>query len=321
MGQKLTTYLLAKDNAQTIEAAIKSITWLGGTIVIGDMGSQDGTVEICKKFKTKVVAIRFADDYSEAKNKLISSHESTWRLYLEPWEQLVTGHKIILDIARNSNPCSYYVQVMREQTITKEIRLWSNTLGFSNPVFESIVDKKATLIDGVVIHSQKQPENTNTQKLLDLWKQSQPLSDEPYYYQAYYLLQQSKYNEFVKLANQYVINNTQGMSSVMIRYHLAMVYLYALNEANKALKNILECIATKPLMAEFWCLLGDIYYKTNNYAKAMSLYENAIILGEKRLKDEWPIELKKYKDHPLKMIASCQQIIDNSKVFCMGNSP
>jgi tetratricopeptide (TPR) repeat protein len=62
-------------------------------------------------------------------------------------------------------------------------------------------------------------------------------------------------------------------------------------------------------MSEFWCLLGDCYYAIKDYEKSKSFYENALILGNKRLKnDGWPLEISKYKDYPQKMIESCDKI-------------
>jgi len=61
--------------------------------------------------------------------------------------------------------------------------------------------------------------------------------------------------------------------------------------------------------------LGDLHYKTNKYGKALSFYRNAITLGKSRLKDHWPIEIPKYEEHPKKMIASCEEILQHTKVF------
>jgi tetratricopeptide (TPR) repeat protein len=95
-----------------------------------------------------------------------------------------------------------------------------------------------------------------------------------------------------------------------------MVYCYIKYDYKSALESILPCIAKKPTMAEFWCLLADIYYATKDYEKAKSFYENAIILGGKRLRsDEWPLEVSKYKDYPQKMIDSCEKIKQSSHVY------
>jgi tetratricopeptide (TPR) repeat protein len=311
LEKKLTTYLLTKNNENTIDLALSSILWLNGDIIVGDIGSTDKTLKICKKYNVEVIPIIFQNDYSAAKNKLLNYKKSLWQLYLEPWEQIITGHRAILNIMIETRPVSYYLQILSGQTIAKEIRLWNKNLRFSNPIFESISDKSATLIDSVIIHSKKEFDEAESEKLLEDWKNTNPISNEPYYYQAYQFLRNNKYQEFISLAEQYTTISKKGPSAVMIRYHLAMINLYVFSNFEKSIKNILECIATRPIMAEFWCLLGDIYYKLKEYKKAISFYENAIILGKKRLKDEWPIEIPKYDEYPKKMISSCQEILKN----------
>jgi hypothetical protein len=78
-------------------------------------------------------------------------------------------------------------------------------------------------------------------------------------------------------------------------------------DAKKAARDILACIAARPQMAEFWCLMGDIYYSKRQYVKAKSLYDNAIIAGKERKDDTWPVDLSKYDEYPNKMIDYCKQ--------------
>ena len=93
-----------------------------------------------------------------------------------------------------------------------------------------------------------------------------------------------------------------------------------MNNLNKAIFHITGCIAVKPLMAEYWCVLGDIHYRANQYKKALAFYENALILGSKRPGiDEWPVEISKYKDYPKKMIESCQSMLKGSKDYGVIN--
>jgi len=103
----------------------------------------------------------------------------------------------------------------------------------------------------------------------------------------------------------------------MIRYYLALAYLIHHRKVKPALQNINLCLCAHPLMAEFWCLIGDVYYhllKRFDYAK--DFYENAIILGARRLKkDKWPMDISKYESYPKKMIESCDQITSNFSHF------
>ena len=100
-----------------------------------------------------------------------------------------------------------------------------------------------------------------------------------------------------------------------IKYYAALIYLH-LKDLNKAIFHIAGCIAVCPLMAEYWCLLGDIHYQANDYSKALAFYENGVILGSRRPNmDEWPVEISKYQEYPDKMIKSCQTMLKDSKDY------
>jgi tetratricopeptide (TPR) repeat protein len=143
------------------------------------------------------------------------------------------------------------------------------------------------------------------------------LALEPQYYKSCVYLSQRKYREFIGCANHYLFKGKPGsMPYVMTKYYLGMVHCYVNKDYHQASKNVFECIATKPLMAEFWCLLGDIYHSLDIYDKAYSFYENAMILGSRRLKnDDWPFQIDKYKKHPESMMKNCADIKGKSKLY------
>ena len=49
----VTVHLLTKNNSQTIEKALKSVSW-ADRILIADLGSKDNTLDICSKFDTEI---------------------------------------------------------------------------------------------------------------------------------------------------------------------------------------------------------------------------------------------------------------------------
>ena len=99
-------------------------------------------------------------------------------------------------------------------------------------------------------------------------------------------------------------------------YYVGLIELYINNNVKKSIECVLQCLNSHILMAEFWCLLGDCYYKTKHYQKAYKFYENAMVLGSSRSKaDEWPIEISKYRSHPEKMMNSCREIVGNSVIY------
>ena len=83
-----------------------------------------------------------------------------------------------------------------------------------------------------------------------------------------------------------------------------------------AVKSLIPCLAEKPTNGEFWCLLGDIYYCLKDYERAKSFYENAKILGSRRLNDDdYPMEISKYKEYPEKLIKSCDAIKQSCSIY------
>jgi tetratricopeptide (TPR) repeat protein len=106
------------------------------------------------------------------------------------------------------------------------------------------------------------------------------------------------------------------MAFVMTNYYCSMVYCYIKKNYQESIRFLMPCLAVKPTMAEFWCLLADIFYATKQYKKASSFYENALILGSKRLNsDDYPMEISKYKEYPQKMIESCEKIKSSTKLY------
>lgn len=106
------------------------------------------------------------------------------------------------------------------------------------------------------------------------------------------------------------------MSAIMTNYYCSMVQCYIKKNYQEATRFLIPCLAVRPAMAEFWCLLGDIYYADNQNQKAKCFYENASILGTRRLKnDGWPMEISKYKTYPEKMIEACDKMQELLKTY------
>jgi tetratricopeptide (TPR) repeat protein len=251
---------------------------------------------------------------SVAKNVLLES-ANDWILALEPGEEIIGWKFDPQEVA------SYSLPVLRNGIITKEIRLWhaSKRLRFKNPIFETIYDPLAHYLDIPILSKSVDYIASDLEDVKE-WQKDSPSSADPYYYRACVLLGQSNYSEFLNTADHYLFREREGLSAVMINYYSAMVRLYQLEDTARSMQQVVQCLACNPLMAEFWCLLGDIYYKLKKYDKSKAFYENAIILGSRRHKsDPWPIELAKYRKYPTKMIESCEQMAKETTML-VGSS-
>jgi hypothetical protein len=314
---KPTVCLIVRKNETTIEQTLLSLKPIAGELLVGLVGDRDSSEDVCRKHGARVIPLAMsATDLATAKNAMLSFIKDGWVMFIEPWEVLIEGEDHILD-ACNKPPASYHLSVLQGNLISKEIRLWhvGLKLRFQNPVFETVMDDHSLpLIDSILFTNYK-GDLQEKEDLVDKWISKRITDAEPYYYRTCVLLAQGKFEEFLKAAEQYLFLSRHGISAVMTQYYMSMVQCYVKNDHQAAVKSVLACIALKPTMAEFWSLLGDIYYKCKQYEKAEVFYDNAIVLGERRMNtDVWPLDISKYLDHPSRMKESCRKIIEESVI-------
>lgn len=312
----LTTHLMIQNNEETIVQTLESILPLQTKIIVADTGCRDKTVSICKSYGIPIIKVSAMPDRSAARNELIKASQTEWQLYIEPWEILISGHDYIHDLVKSN--VNYHFNVLQGDTITKQVRLWrKNTTYFVNPIFETLKDENSEYADVILYLEKKDQPDTS---IIEKWKQTNPLAPDPYYFQACAALVQNKYKEFLTHAEYYLFHERQqSISATMTRYYIGIVHCLVTNNLDAALQNALMCVAVQPLMAEFWCLLGDIYFQAREFEKSMAFYENAMLLGERRLKnDRWPMHVSKYDKYPQEMIESCKKIISNENKFLIN---
>ena len=314
----LITNILVKNNQSTIEKTIESILPLKSKITIGDLGCNDQTISICNKYKLKIIPISLNKDTSAAKNYLLKNSENDWVFFVEPYEVLLSTSDSIESLIENPN--LYRVNILRGDLVTKETRIWhvSKNVKFKNPVFET-TNIKGDYCDVYLASSPEQNNDDLRADLVNSWRERSPLSNEPLYYLSCINLTRKNWRNFLNIADLYLHQEKEiSMSFIMTHYYCAMVRCYVEKEINykEAIKSLVICLSNNPLMAEFWCLLGDVYCAVNEYDKAICFYENAIILGSRRLKDDdWPMEISKYKEYPSRMIESCKKAAQGTRAF------
>jgi len=84
---KLTVVITSRNNAQTLEGCLHSVSWVDEIILI-DMGSRDATLAIAKKFGAKVYNIQPSPYVEPTRKYGISLVRSPWVLFLDPDEVL-----------------------------------------------------------------------------------------------------------------------------------------------------------------------------------------------------------------------------------------
>ncbi len=306
----VTVQILTKNNSKTIAKTLESVQFLSPTIFVGDMGSEDRTIDICENFGAHI--IRLDDrDRSKGHNRLIDESPNGLKMMIQPWEVLAQGHE---------NIQNGYASILTGQVVSKEIRFWTEGR-FINPTYERLAFKNEKEA-GVLFYSIGSRNYEEDLRLIELWKSVDPRLAAPYYYQACCQMALGRYEEFLKTVEHFLFLDKNSMSSIMARYYLAMVHLIHKKQARPVLQNMNLCLCARPLMAEFWCLMADVYYHLlKKFDQAKEFYENALILGQRRLAtDKWPMDISKYGTYPRKMIESCEKIEENKSIYHDGKT-
>lgn len=291
---------MIKNNKQTIEKTLKSISNLNAKLLIGNLGSTDGTLDICKKYNAEIIEVKNKNDLSKARNDLILPGMN---FYLEPWEILASGEGSVIETTENRK-----VYVIQNGILSKEIRIWKDAK-FKNPAYETIDVDDAECDPSIVISSIGNDNLIDEKiKICQEWITNRPtLSDASYYY-AFSKLYKRDYISFVLSAEKYLAMSATGISVIMVHYNLAKVKFH-MGRPSEAIKHLLICLSSHPTFAEFWCLLADMLFKQGRYSKAKSIYQNALILGQRRLSsDSYPIEISKYESYPKGMMQKCEEM-------------
>jgi tetratricopeptide (TPR) repeat protein len=286
----LTTHILV--NNENLESVEETLRQLDSPMIVGDLSGQCEL--LCKKHNALYVPLQ-PKPLNELRNHLISLSKTDWQFYLNPGDIISAGE---IDFGEEN---AYNVHCIQNTLITKETRLWKKSSGFKfiKPICESLNQSASKTIPCYL----QVNDNTISLKRLQEWHKSDPLAVDVQYYLACTYLTMKKYDRFIIHANNYLFRQTSDdIPVILTKYYLALVYLLVKNNYSESLKFIIQCLAAKPTMAEFWCALGDIFVKLNQYSRAVVFYENAILFGSQRTNDLFPIEILKYKEYPENMI-------------------
>lgn len=317
---QLTIQILAKNNAEALKKTIQSVQPLNPKIVIVDLGSTDKTLEMALSMGAIIQRYPVLEhDHSEARNRSLKNLENGWMLWLQPGEIIAQGH----DQLKNVPFGLYNLKIFQEKTIMSDVRLWyhEHNLWFVNPVYEYLECKSDMFANAYLYSEFAGPQQV--EEKLTLWKEKQPTSPKPYYYEASYLLSQKKYDDFLRVSEHYMFlsNNFLTISTTMNRYYYALVMMHHKHRVRETLQNINLCLTANPLMAEFWCLIGDVYYLLlKKFEMAKEFYELALHVGGfRKNNDLWPMDISKYQDYPEQMIESCNKLIAKKSAFELIN--
>ena len=101
--------MIVKNGAGPLQRCLASAEGLFDSMVIGDTGSTDGTVEIARTCGARVIEIPWRKDFSLARNAVLAELDSDWVLTLDADEELDEAGPAWIRRAIASSQCDAYL--------------------------------------------------------------------------------------------------------------------------------------------------------------------------------------------------------------------
>ena len=89
----LTLAMIVKNEERFLQGCLESVQGVVDEIVIVDTGSNDKTIEIAKKYNSKIIHFKWINDFAAARNESLKNATGQWILYLDADERLAIEDK------------------------------------------------------------------------------------------------------------------------------------------------------------------------------------------------------------------------------------
>lgn len=118
---RLSVYIIAYNEADKIEAALRSVTW-ADEVVVADSNSIDATVEIARRYTDRVIQVPFAG-FGKLRNDVLDSLSGDWILSLDADERCTeaAAHEI-RHLIESPDACDAYLVPRRNYFFGRWIR-------------------------------------------------------------------------------------------------------------------------------------------------------------------------------------------------------
>lgn len=146
--------MIVKDEEESLESCLKSVSAYVDEIVIVDTGSKDGTKEIARKFTDRIYDFEWCEDFSKARNFSVDKASNDWILVMDGDETIISwdGDKIntfMSDDVKTSGMVEI-ISVLEDETggikkISEQVSRFFNRKYFT---YEGIIHEQLVRRDG-----------------------------------------------------------------------------------------------------------------------------------------------------------------------------
>lgn len=163
--------LIVKNEEQLLDFALQSLRSLAREIIVVDTGSTDRTIEIAKKFTSKIFTFEWSNDFSAARNFAAEKASEDWILTLDADEVLDAGayaliqeaiarpdiHAFLFTKRNYTNDQKFSGWRPQSASEVKTPRLAENFSGFVDRASENLYRNKMNIVWERRVHESFQP--------------------------------------------------------------------------------------------------------------------------------------------------------------------
>ncbi|MDR6999287.1 glycosyltransferase [Neobacillus niacini] len=105
--------MIVKNEVEHLENCLNSVRSLVSEIIVGDTGSEDGSIDIAHRFGARVVPVKWEQDFAKARNAVLEKASCSWILVLDADENaadwdIAEVEKLLSD----TSVYGYYIQMI-----------------------------------------------------------------------------------------------------------------------------------------------------------------------------------------------------------------
>jgi len=305
-----------------LEDALKCAQRLEAECVIaytGDVTRKE--YETCLRyFPNSTHVFAWNNNFSDARNFCKEKTKSDWVLWLDSDETIEESSidKIKALIKNGPKNLWHKFKLIHGSTTMGQTRMFLNVekIRWIGAVHEKVVPETPPEYhaDIEITHRVQNIARSSARNMAIILEELQRKPNDPdaNFYAAieYHLIGQQMRALYhaEKFLYHYPISEIDARKMYM-RYLIAWINANHLRNYQKAIEILTAQLILNANIAEFWCLLGDVYLYLGKFPAATRFYKNAILMGMHKFENMWLVDLDKYDSYPKLKISQCEQYL------------
>ena len=287
---KLSVCLIVKNEEKVLRRCLNCVKKFADEIVVVDTGSTDSTLEIAKKFTSKIFQFAWQDDFSRARNYAFKMASGEYLMWIDADD--VISNDNIRKINRLKNNLTAETYMLKYQICfdknnksTYEYyreRIVKNCASakFKGFVHECIVPFGRIVYENIAIEHKKTDLVRDKKRNLKIYqkhiKNNEKLSEREIYYYARELFYNGYYKKAIKNLKKFLKMPNKFLPNIIDAYVIISDCYLMINDLRLSKKFLIDSMMILPPNAKICCKLGNICIKENCYENAVFWYKTAL---------------------------------------------